>query len=167
MHGILCAMRDVTEEWAKLGPGSTFVDIGSGLGRPLLHAMVTIGVKATFGIECDKVKVRGWYCNLFVLLTILPVNLTSYPLPLTEQVGKAISFTRITMEKSLAEGLDLLRVSGSPPVFHCSTLEAVRTYILYNVPLRVCVPILCTYVCVYVRMCVPICVQVKEPYTIP
>ncbi len=61
MHSILCAMRDnVTEEWAKLGHGSTFVDIGFGLGRPLLHAMVTIGVKATFGIECDKVKVRGW-----------------------------------------------------------------------------------------------------------
>ena len=60
MHSILCAMRDVTEEWGKLGPGSTLVDIGSGLGRPLLHAMVTIGVKATFGIECDEEKVRGW-----------------------------------------------------------------------------------------------------------
>ncbi|PNW79759.1 hypothetical protein CHLRE_08g365550v5 [Chlamydomonas reinhardtii] len=35
---------------------STFIDIGAGLGRPLLHAMVSHGVPCTWGVELDKVK---------------------------------------------------------------------------------------------------------------
>ncbi|KAG2445539.1 hypothetical protein HXX76_000154 [Chlamydomonas incerta] len=35
---------------------STFIDIGAGLGRPLLHAMVSHGVPCTWGVELDRVK---------------------------------------------------------------------------------------------------------------
>ncbi|PNH02098.1 hypothetical protein TSOC_011949 [Tetrabaena socialis] len=35
---------------------STVVDIGAGLGRPLLHAMVDAGVSAAWGVELDRVK---------------------------------------------------------------------------------------------------------------
>jgi hypothetical protein len=83
---------------------------------------------------------------MFVLLTFVCTTYpvcntyhTPYPLLLTEQVGKANSYTRITMEKALIEGLDLLRVSESAPVFHCSTIEAVRTCIVYCVSVPICV----------------------------
>jgi hypothetical protein len=56
-----------------LGPDSVLVDIGAGLGRPLLHAMHSHGIKGGFGIELDTVKVAkvvralrandGWACT--------------------------------------------------------------------------------------------------------
>eukprot|EP01026_Neomeris_dumetosa_P056851 TRINITY_DN5207_c0_g1_i4.p1 TRINITY_DN5207_c0_g1~~TRINITY_DN5207_c0_g1_i4.p1 ORF type:complete len:399 (+),score=52.02 TRINITY_DN5207_c0_g1_i4:210-1406(+) len=41
----------------SLGIDSIMVDIGAGLGRPLMHALVSPGVKAALGIELDHVKV--------------------------------------------------------------------------------------------------------------
>ncbi|GFR49150.1 hypothetical protein Agub_g11168 [Astrephomene gubernaculifera] len=35
---------------------SVFIDIGAGLGRPLLHALVAAGVSTTWGVELDRVK---------------------------------------------------------------------------------------------------------------
>ncbi|GLI65751.1 hypothetical protein VaNZ11_009351 [Volvox africanus] len=35
---------------------SVFIDIGAGLGRPLLHAMVSIGVGSAWGVELDRIK---------------------------------------------------------------------------------------------------------------
>jgi len=40
-----------------LDKSSTLVDIGAGLGRPLLHSLVEPGIKRAFGIELDHVKV--------------------------------------------------------------------------------------------------------------
>ncbi|GAX78395.1 hypothetical protein CEUSTIGMA_g5837.t1 [Chlamydomonas eustigma] len=37
---------------------SVLVDVGAGLGRPMLHAMFSPGVKGSFGIELDHVKVQ-------------------------------------------------------------------------------------------------------------
>lgn len=37
---------------------SGFVDIGAGLGRPLVHVMVMPGVKRLWGIEMDSIKVQ-------------------------------------------------------------------------------------------------------------
>eukprot|EP00798_Chlamydomonas_sp_ICE-L_P021108 gene21108-27996_t len=53
MQKVLDSMRYNT----GLGKGSTMVDIGAGLGRPLLHALLDPGVAGTFGIELDHVKV--------------------------------------------------------------------------------------------------------------
>lgn len=41
---------------AALDPGSVLVDIGAGLGRPLLHALVSHGVERAWGVELDRVK---------------------------------------------------------------------------------------------------------------
>eukprot|EP00798_Chlamydomonas_sp_ICE-L_P026845 gene26845-4449_t len=52
-------MRDVLNAFqthANLGSDSIFLDIGSGLGRPLLHAIFACGVAATIGVESDAVK---------------------------------------------------------------------------------------------------------------
>ncbi|KAJ9533986.1 hypothetical protein QJQ45_027054 [Haematococcus lacustris] len=51
-HSILQAM----EGKAELNSSSVLVDIGSGLCRPLLHAIVGFGVRRTFGVELDAVK---------------------------------------------------------------------------------------------------------------
>ncbi|KAL6767170.1 hypothetical protein ACKKBG_A38890 [Auxenochlorella protothecoides x Auxenochlorella symbiontica] len=40
-----------------LDKDSVLVDIGAGLGRPLLHALIEPGVKATHGVELDQIKV--------------------------------------------------------------------------------------------------------------
>ena len=39
-----------------LGPSSALVDIGAGIGRPLLHATQAPGVAAAWGVEIDPVK---------------------------------------------------------------------------------------------------------------
>jgi len=41
-----------------LDASSAFLDIGSGLGRPALHAIVHSNVKECYGIECDPVKLQ-------------------------------------------------------------------------------------------------------------
>jgi hypothetical protein len=40
-----------------LGPSSALLDVGAGLGRPLLHARVSHGVQRLYGVEIDRVKV--------------------------------------------------------------------------------------------------------------
>ncbi|KAK2076414.1 hypothetical protein QBZ16_000939 [Prototheca wickerhamii] len=45
-------------EHCGLGSESSLVDVGAGLGRPLLHALVYPGVKATLGVELDEIKVQ-------------------------------------------------------------------------------------------------------------
>ena len=45
----------------ELGPTSTFMDIGSGLGKPNFHACVEAGLRYSVGVEIDKVR---WYLSL-------------------------------------------------------------------------------------------------------
>ena len=40
-----------------LGPDSIMLDVGAGLGRPLMHALVSHDIKRAVGIELDDVKV--------------------------------------------------------------------------------------------------------------
>jgi len=40
-----------------LGPDSVMLDVGAGLGRPLMHALVSHDIKRAVGIELDDVKV--------------------------------------------------------------------------------------------------------------
>ena len=40
-----------------LGPDSIMLDVGAGLGRPLMHALVSHNIKRAVGIELDDVKV--------------------------------------------------------------------------------------------------------------
>ena len=47
---------DAFKEHAGLDAKSVFLDIGSGLGRPVLHAIVHSNVQVSYGIECDPVK---------------------------------------------------------------------------------------------------------------
>lgn len=47
---------DVLKESADFGPASALVDIGSGLGRPLLHAYYMEGIARIRGIEIDSLK---------------------------------------------------------------------------------------------------------------
>eukprot|EP00210_Caulerpa_lentillifera_P006453 g6165.t1 len=42
----------------KLTNNSSLVDVGSGLGRPLLHASLSPGISKLWGIEMDSVKVQ-------------------------------------------------------------------------------------------------------------
>ena len=54
MDAVVTALQmkcDMTQE-------SALVDVGAGLGRPLMHAMVSPGVKALWGIEVDAIKVQ-------------------------------------------------------------------------------------------------------------
>lgn len=39
-----------------LGPDANLVDVGAGLGRPLLHAAVTKGLRGVWGVELDAIK---------------------------------------------------------------------------------------------------------------
>lgn len=48
---------DCLAESCGLGPRSTLVDIGAGLGRPIIHALASHGIAGGFGIELDAVKV--------------------------------------------------------------------------------------------------------------
>ena len=52
MQRILSCMR----QHCGLGPDSHLLDVGAGLGRPLLHALFTEGVGAASGLELDAVK---------------------------------------------------------------------------------------------------------------
>lgn len=47
---------DALKEHAGLDDQSVVLDVGSGLGRPLLHALLHSRVSATYGIEVDAVK---------------------------------------------------------------------------------------------------------------
>ena len=49
-------IMEALAECSGLGPSSTLVDVGAGLGRPLLHAMLAQGVSRAWGIEVDPVK---------------------------------------------------------------------------------------------------------------
>ncbi|KAF8056137.1 hypothetical protein HT031_006488 [Scenedesmus sp. PABB004] len=53
MHKVLECMRHN----CGLGRTSALVDVGAGLGRPLLHALLLHGVAAGYGVELDGVKV--------------------------------------------------------------------------------------------------------------
>ncbi|GIL61222.1 hypothetical protein Vafri_15627 [Volvox africanus] len=47
---------DCLKRNSGLDSRSVFIDIGAGLGRPLLHAMVSIGVGSAWGVELDRIK---------------------------------------------------------------------------------------------------------------
>ena len=54
MDAVVTALKrhcDLTE-------GSAFVDVGAGLGRPLMHVMVTPRIRRLWGIEMDCIKVQ-------------------------------------------------------------------------------------------------------------
>ena len=52
---------DVLREKCELGPTSSFIDIGSGLGKPNFHASVEGGLRYSVGVEIDKVR---WHLSL-------------------------------------------------------------------------------------------------------
>ena len=89
-----------------LGPGSVVLDVGAGLGRPLLHAAVAAGCSGGIGVEVDSVK-----CE------------------------KAAAFLRLTLARLAACGdpegaLERLRGAGGggrlPAVF-CADVGGLRT----------------------------------------
>lgn len=55
-----------------LDSSSVLVDIGAGLGRPLLHALVSPGIRGSFGVELDHVKVAK--ANAFLSQTLHHLN---------------------------------------------------------------------------------------------
>ncbi|KAI8473212.1 MAG: hypothetical protein J3K34DRAFT_519071, partial [Monoraphidium minutum] len=48
---------DVLHHSCGLGPKSTLIDVGAGLGRPLLHAALSYSLVGAYGVELDAVKV--------------------------------------------------------------------------------------------------------------
>ncbi len=80
----------------SMGNTSVLVDIGAGLARPLLHALLDPGVKQAFGWECDQVK-----------------------------VDKAETFVQRVVSKMKDNGVDLTSGGRKVPVIHCSTIEQV------------------------------------------
>ena len=59
---------DFLVRWCELGPTSTFLDIGSGLGKPNLHVAVDPGVEFSYGIEHEKVRWLLGMSNLDAVL---------------------------------------------------------------------------------------------------
>eukprot|EP00775_Hariotina_reticulata_P002166 gene2166-2485_t len=55
MHKVLECMRHN----CGLGKQSTVIDIGAGLGRPLLHALLIHEVAHGYGVELDRVKITS------------------------------------------------------------------------------------------------------------
>ncbi|KAK9829586.1 hypothetical protein WJX72_006653 [[Myrmecia] bisecta] len=49
---------DCLAQQCSMDSSSCLVDIGAGLGRPLLHALVGHGIASAFGIEIDSIKVE-------------------------------------------------------------------------------------------------------------
>ncbi|KXZ50220.1 hypothetical protein GPECTOR_17g857 [Gonium pectorale] len=89
---------DCLQRNTGLDQRSVFIDIGAGLGRPMLHAMVAAGVTSAWGVELDRVK-----CN------------------------KAAAFCGHVMENLVAKGLMAPDVPVPPvrcaPVEEVSTLD--------------------------------------------
>lgn len=61
LYGSICApdterIFTVMRDTCGLGPTSHLIDIGAGLGRPLLHAAITMAVASTHGLELDSIK---------------------------------------------------------------------------------------------------------------
>jgi len=52
-----CGMTGDGGAGGGAGGGSALLDVGAGLGRPLLHAAVSHGVRRLYGVEIDRVKV--------------------------------------------------------------------------------------------------------------
>jgi hypothetical protein len=59
-EGSMAAVLSVLREFG-LGPDSAFLDIGSGLGKPNLHAAVDTGVRYSIGVEISSVR---WHLSL-------------------------------------------------------------------------------------------------------
>jgi hypothetical protein len=59
---------DVLKDKCKLGPQSRFIDIGSGLGKPNVHAAISPGVALSYGVELIDLR---WQLSLHVLKRLL------------------------------------------------------------------------------------------------
>ena len=86
-----------------LGPGSVVLDVGAGLGRPLLHAAVAMGCSGGLGVEVDPVK-----------------------------CAKADAFLRLTLARLAARGDPggVLACLGAPerrPRIFCADMGELRT----------------------------------------
>ena len=98
-----------------MDPTSTLVDVGSGLCRPLLHAMVAHGVTNLWGIEVDPVKCQK--AKVFVEKTL-------------EMVKRKVARAAEQAEEALAppppETFSNLASLSSTRV-DCCSIEGVRT----------------------------------------
>ena len=65
-------IMEALAEFGGMDKSSTLLDVGAGLGRPLLHALVAYGVKSIRGIEVDPVKCQK--AKVFVEKTLEMVN---------------------------------------------------------------------------------------------
>jgi hypothetical protein len=59
---------DVMKEKCKLGPQSRIIDIGSGLGKPNVHAALSPSVAVSYGVELIELR---WQLSLHVLKRLL------------------------------------------------------------------------------------------------
>ena len=69
--GVSKVMASLSES-CGLDASSTLLDVGAGLGRPLLHAVLSPGVASAWGIEVDPVKCHK--AQVFVEKTLELVN---------------------------------------------------------------------------------------------
>jgi hypothetical protein len=87
---------DVMKAQCGLDRNSHFIDIGAGLGRPLLHAQVSCKVESAWGYEFDRIK-----CD------------------------KALAFGPRVFQALESKGVAAC-VAMKPPVIHCLAVEKVR-----------------------------------------
>jgi SAM-dependent methyltransferase len=59
---------DALREHTDFGPSSTFMDIGSGLGKPNLHVALNPGVRLSFGVELEELR---WQLSMHNLRNVL------------------------------------------------------------------------------------------------
>lgn len=63
IYGTICRVdmtkiMDALQTSCGMDENSTFVDMGAGIGGPLLHSMLQVGCIGNFGIEIDPIKVQ-------------------------------------------------------------------------------------------------------------
>ncbi len=80
---VMASLKDKT----GMGRSSTFLDIGAGLGHPLLHASLEAGVRRARGIENDPVKVMKAEAFLSRVFTDLRMK-GALPTVVLEDIGK-------------------------------------------------------------------------------
>eukprot|EP01138_Halocafeteria_seosinensis_P009618 gb/GECG01009828.1/.p1 GENE.gb/GECG01009828.1/~~gb/GECG01009828.1/.p1 ORF type:complete len:351 (+),score=41.26 gb/GECG01009828.1/:1-1053(+) len=69
MHKVLTALN----EQGRLGETTMFLDIGSGLGKPSIHAAAAYPIKCSIGVEVEKLR---YYLSLVNLQRVLDAGIT-------------------------------------------------------------------------------------------
>jgi hypothetical protein len=116
---------DCMKHGTSFGANSCLIDIGSGLGRPQLHAAIDPGLKKSLGIELDQVKVTK--ARAFITQTLDEMHRRSKgarfatPQIVCSSVEKLQSLEKATHAYSFWEGIPMSARASFGLLFRSST----------------------------------------------